>query len=241
MPKLLVLFAALPMFAGCASGEWVVTTWGEEYIEDGIPAAEFVDGCEATYDVFEVEFTSASLLTVTEELVVDVPPARIDLTDAGPHELGVFQVRADTYERVYYEIGPAGGSAVRAAGTLTCAGQSVSFDWSFEESSRYRCLPLEVTVPSNDRAVTELTIHGDHLFFDDLDEDGGDLRGEAIVAADADADGVVTLAELESVDVASAGYGVSTYTDVTNLADFVDRLVLGVGHVDGEGHCFVDG
>ena len=66
------------------------------------------------------------------------------------------------------------------------------------------------------------------------------VRGQAIADADADADGVVTLAELEAVPVATLGYQVGQYSEVTNLAQFVGFLTQTLGHVDGEGHCQVD-
>ena len=70
--------------------------------------------------------------------------------------------------------------------------------------------------------------------------EGEELQGQAIVNADADADGTVTLEELAAVDVATIGYPVGTHTEITNLSDFIAQLVSGVGHVDGEGHCYVD-
>ena len=60
------------------------------------------------------------------------------------------------------------------------------------------------------------------------------------IDADTDSDGTVTLTELEAVDVSTLGYPVGTHTEITHLADFIALLVSGVGHVDGEGHCYVD-
>ena len=217
-----------------------MTTWGEEFIEQGLPASEFGDGCSAVYTSFEVEITSATLLHADEEVVGEVDVGRFELTTPGPQELGSVSVAAGDYERVYYEIGPTAEDAVRAVGSVTCGEDTVSFDWSFSPSSRYRCLPLEIAVSADGETVTELTIHGDHLFFDSLEDEGGTPQGQAIVDADADGNGDVTLAELEAVSVADLGYAVGIYTDVTQFSDFISLLVQGVGHVDGEGHCYVD-
>ena len=68
----------------------------------------------------------------------------------------------------------------------------------------------------------------------------GNALLRAVLDADADADGAVTLAELGAVDVAGLGYAVGQYSEVTTLADFVAFLTQTLGHVDGEGHCQVD-
>ncbi|MBX2802616.1 MAG: hypothetical protein KTR31_33360 [Myxococcales bacterium] len=217
-----------------------MTTWGEEFIEDGIAVADFEDGCSATYDRFEVQFASATLLEVDETVVGDAPVSRVDLVEAGPQQLGTVEVRPGDYQRVYYEIGPDTDDAVRTAGTVTCGGDTVTFDWSFSAATRYRCLPLDISAAAGDQVTTELTVHGDHLFFDSLDEDGGLLRGQAIVDADANEDGSVTLVELEAVRITDLGYPVGTVVGIDHFADFVGHLVQSVGHVNGEGHCFVD-
>ncbi len=240
-PHLVSISLVLPSLVACGSGDWTVTTWGEEFIEEGIPATEFGDGCSAVYDRFEVEITSATLLHADEEVVGEVPSGRFELTDPGPQELGSVSVPAGDYERVYYAIGPGDSDAVRASGTVTCGDDTVSFDWSFSPSPRYRCLPLEVTVPEDGEVTTELTIHGDHLFFDSLEDEGGTPQGQAIVDADGDGNAEVTLEELEAVAVADLGYPLGIHTDVTELGEFITLLVQGVGHVDGEGHCYVDG
>lgn len=235
------LFAALlPLLTACSAGDWVVTTWGEEFIEDGIAAEEFEDGCSAVYESFEVEFVSAALLDTSDTAIGEVAVGRFELTDPGPQQLGSANVSAGVYERVYYEIGSQSGDAVAVSGTVTCGADTVSFEWSFDINNRYRCLPLTVDVPADGEVGTDLTIHGDHLFFDSLEDEGVVLRGQAVVDADADGDGMVTLTELASVDISSLGYPLGLDTDITDLAGFITRQVEKVGHVDGEGHCYVD-
>ena len=115
----------LTLLAACSSGNWVATTWGEEYIEEGIPAAEFGDGCSAVYDRFEVEFASASLVQLDEEPGHCVGPATEshgsfdllarELCDQAGHPFGVGVGRglgeAHVLEVEVVELHPAPGPA----------------------------------------------------------------------------------------------------------------------------------
>ena len=143
--------------AGCGTGDWSVSAWGEDYIEAGIPAEEFEDGCSASFERFSVEFSDASLRTPQEEVVGEIPVGRVELTEPGPHALGTVAVAPGTYDRVYYSIGSSSEASVQTAGTVTCGDTSVAFDWSFNPSVRYRCLadaPLEVLVPDGGEVTT---------------------------------------------------------------------------------------
>lgn len=95
-------------------------------------------------------------------------------------------------------------------------------------------------MPAGGEAGTELTIHGDHLFYDGLEDPDAGLQGQPIVAADADGNGVITQDELAAVDVAGLGYSVGQHSEVTDLDAFITFLTRTLGHVDGEGHCQVD-
>jgi hypothetical protein len=78
-----------------------------------------------------------------------------------------------------------------------------------------------------------LAIHGDHLFYDGLENPDAVVRGVAIAEADADADGTVTLDELDAVHVAGLGYEVGQYSDVTTLGEFVTFLTRTLGQPRG--------
>ena len=229
----------LPLVA-CSGGDWAVTTWGEEYIEEEIPAAAFADGCSVVYDTFALEITEAALLDGNGDVAGDVPAGRFELTTVGPQDLGAVEVRATHYGTARFVVAPADGDAVHVAGTMTCGPSSVTFDWSFDTATTYLCEPEDLTIPAGGESSTQLTIHGDHLFYDGLEAADAVIRGQAFVDADADGDGEVTLAELGDVDVASLGYSVGQYSSVTDLAGFVTFLTQTLGHVDGEGHCQVN-
>ncbi len=257
MRTLLPLFMLL---AGCGGeGTWTLTTWGEEYIEDAIPAADFADGCEAVYDTFLVVDTDLALLDGDGEIVGEIPGALVyDMTQAGPYEIGTVAVPATHYDAVTWRIAPdasatAGnatdeqvslmadlGASVYAEGTLTCGEISVSFAWDFDTDTTYHCEPEDLTIPAGGEDGTELTVHGDHLFYDGLENPDAEVRGQAIVDADADEDGIVTMEELEAVAVAELGYDVGSQAEVEDLYAFIAFLTRTLGHVDGEGHCQVE-
>lgn len=231
------------MLVGCGgAGTWRVETWGEEYIEEGIPAAVFADGCSVKFDRFEVAFASRTLHDGDgAEVGALTPGAVFDLTEPGPTPMGEVEVPADHYSDVRVTVAAVDGApAVSVAGTLSCPGGVVTFDWVFDESTTYDCVPDDLTVPANGADDTQLTVHGDHLFYDGLENDDAEVRGEALVAADADGDGAVTLAELEAVSIPALGYQVGPFADALDLRAFVAHLSRTVVHVDGEGECLVD-
>lgn len=249
------------VLAGCSAGEgtWTVTTWGEEYIEEAVPAEVFADGCAVTFDEFVVVMTERQLRDGNGAVAGELRDAEAyDLTVPGPEPMGAVPVAADHYSSVVVTIAPAAdavpatasaeqvaeldaaGASVLVDGTLSCGGTSGSFRWAFSESTTYGCEPLDLTIPAGGDDTTEITIHGDHLFYDGLENPDAAVRGEAILAADADADGEITLAELDAVSIPALGYEVGQYSDVVTLRGFVSHLTRTLAHVDGEGECVVD-
>jgi hypothetical protein len=232
------------LLAGCGGeGSWILSTWGEDYIETGIPAAEFADGCSVVFERFEVVDSDLALLDGDGATVATIDGAfTVDMAEPGPLELGSAPVPATHYDTVTWRIGPTADQAVSVAvaGTIACGGQSVSFAWDFDTDTTYHCEPEDLTIPAGGDDVTELTVHGDHLFYDSLEDPDAILLGQAFVDADADVDGEVTVAELEAVAVAELGYDVGSRAEVTDLYAFVAFLTRTLGHVDGEGHCQVE-
>ncbi len=252
------VLAAVLGAVGCAgNGTWVVETWGEEYIEDAIPAADVDDGYEIVFDRFLVVLGGVELVDGNGEVAAAIEGQQVfDLTLAGPHAVGSGEATATHYDQVDMHIGPASaavagnvgeddlaymndaGLSIAVEGTASLAGDSFAFAWDFDTETHYACEP-DLTLPEGGEGSTQLTIHGDHLFYDDLDDPEALVTFQVLAGADADGDGDITRGELEAVAVAQTGYGVGPYSDVTDLWAFVEHLTRTLGHIDGEGHCQV--
>ncbi len=269
--------ALVALAAGCSSddvgsGSLEVTTWGEEYIEEEIPAEDLADGYSIKFDKFLIvlgkvrgQATSGDDSFVSEETVL------FDLVTPGPHRLAGFDaLEAGDWERVGYSNPPIdetttrdasasakdatlmrdGGYSVYVEGSATQGEDSYHFAWGFTHGTDYEnCITLVdgreqpgFTVGEGARTTVELTIHGDHFFYDDLASPDAERRFQAYADADANEDGEVTLEELAEVklfDIPSdqGPYGTGDFSRVDNLREFMGALVSTLGHFNGEGHC----
>lgn len=243
--------------AGCGGeGTWHYEVYGEAFIEEGIPASAFEDGCAVDYTRFlvtvggralqDAEGTVAAAVSGVE--VYDLVPGRQRMaTTTAPS--GTWQVVTATVASDADVTAGAGAddaavqavtdapASVVATGTLTCGDRSVAFDWAFDEATAYACAAPDLVVTSGAEAVSELTIHGDHLFFDSLEDPDAVLRGLPYVDADDDGDGVLTAAELQAADVVGSGMDRGSDDAVATLWDYLTGQVRNLGHYDGEGHC----
>jgi hypothetical protein len=148
----------------------------------------------------------------------------------------------------------AGGYSLYVAGTATGAeGDEKRFAWGFAIGTRYNECHSEqdgrdeagVVVTNNSSVEAQLTTHGDHLFYDRLQASPDpaiptSLRFDALAAADANADGEVTLEELNARTLDVRSYDPSGLGAVTHGA-FVTSLARTVGHFRGEGECTISG
>lgn len=186
-------------------------------------------------------------------------------TTAAPFAVGrITGVPARRMDRVSYRV--AAATATSTAGNATAAdlmlmqtngyslyvegegsrmGRTVRFRWGFTHAISFEtCTGADnavgLAVPSGGNVDAQMTIHGDHFFYDDLQSEEARLRFDAIAGADADADGLVTLEELGRVDLTtlpSTQYGGGDMARVRNLRDFITAISATVGHFNGEGHC----
>ncbi|HEU4406174.1 MAG TPA: hypothetical protein VFS43_12995 [Polyangiaceae bacterium] len=275
---LLCLLAALPLaLAACgdddpaeggAPGTISFTTYGEDYIEQQIPAEDVEDGWAITYDKFLIVLGRVRVATAGGELGGEMGGSTLfNLKTPGQKPVASFEVPSRTWDAVSYQIGPLDGStqlgpgateadrallsapnaSVYAAGSATKGGVTKTFKWLFVKPTLLESCEgekdgrevLGAAVTAGNADPIELTIHGDHLFYDDLQSPEAKLRFDAIAAADANNDDEVTLDELRAVPLSSLTVG--TYgtgsADINDLGAFVEALSQTLGHFRGEGEC----
>lgn len=251
-------------------GNLTVNTYGEDFIEVEIPAATgpdgegFVDDTTVTYSKFLVSFTDLRVADRDGEVGATVGPVGVwDLTLSGPHRVTDLTVGAQTWDDVGITIQPdasavagnasqadvddllATGASVRTVGTAVHEGVTFSFDWYFTTATEYRnCVDGDgvagVVVPDGGQVSMEITVHGDHLFFDDLQAEGSSLRFEAFASADVNGDDILTLEELETVDLTDlppGQYGTGGDLSIVNLRQYVEAQTNSLIHFNGEGDC----
>jgi hypothetical protein len=253
--------------AGCGdnlrdtSGSLDIRIYGEPFIEEGIPADVFADGWSVRFDSFLV-----SVGEVTAGSAGDDAPALEDATYrifdlARPSAGDGFtvlsaEVPGGAYDDVGFRLrggssavaGNAGaedvafmnerGYSMYVEGVATRGDEMRTFAWGFTTATTYRsCQSVAVVAGAPARSV--LTIHADHLFYDDLVSEEPAVRFDAVAGADADGDGDITSAELAAVDITGfERYQVGSF-EVEDLWTFIDHQASTVGHIDGEGHCAI--
>lgn len=266
--------------SGAGSLDFV--TWGEEYIEQEIPASVTEGGQTETIveDGFTIKY-SKFLVVIGNIQVADGAGTiggelrglkLVDHTKAGRKNLvSIPSIPAKGWTHVSYEIAPIetstelsgatdadkslmvqGGYSIYVEGTLSKGTDSKSFKWGFTTATRFdTCKSLNadgkeetegVIVKNGVKDEVELTIHGDHFFYDDLQSAEAKVRGGNIFAADANRDGMITLEELAQTKLATipsdAGkYGTGSASGINDLAAFVAALSRTIGHFRGEGEC----
>jgi hypothetical protein len=259
----LAALAALPALSSCddaADGEGTLALeiWGEEYIETGIPAAEFADGWAVTFDRFLVNVGQIGVAEEGAAPALEEPGYRVfDLVAAeGPVSISSVTAPAGTYGHTAYTVAPAGadsaagnateadlqllvdgGWSVFVEGSATDGTDTVTFAWGFGNQTVYDPCHSVGALADGGAVAVQLTIHGDHLFYDSAASETPELRFADIALADADGDGEVTPAELAAYDItALPDYGVGSL-DIDNLWDYIEHMTSTLGHIDGEGHC----
>lgn len=263
--RVLVFLCLAVTAVGCgAPGSLVFTTYGEDFIEKGIPAEDFEDGWSVTFSKFLVGIGEIKVVATDGTQGASLPEVKVwDVTRPGPVVIGsASDVVDQAFEDVSFAItgknlvnGNASEAdlklmkdnnyAVFVVGTARKGEVSKSIRWGFATDTLYeRCTPHDgepgLTVPSGAEVKVDLTIHGDHLFLDDLQSEESVMRFEALAAADTDEDGEVTLEELAQVDLTTlplGSYGTGSVANVTSLRDFITAQIHTLGHFQGEGEC----
>ena len=243
------------------SGTYRATVYGEEFIEEGLPEEVFSDGWSATFERFLVVVHGVE--AQGEGGAVEFGGAKVfDLAQGSGgegHLLAEVPAPAGGWSSLAYTLGPEasatagnasdadvsrmkdGGLGVLVEGEARKGDQALRFAWGFDGTTRYRdCETTLGTLADGGVGESQLTIHADHLFYDDLTSEEPNVAFDLIASADADADGEVTLEELAAVDITGqARYQVGG-EPITDLRAFVTALTRTLGHIDGEGECEVE-
>jgi hypothetical protein len=290
----LLLSACVYAASACSSsptaqgtGTEEFTTWGEDFIESGIPAGDgttgFVDGWSLKYDKFLVCHHNITIADGTGAVVAQQEtPTFVDNTVVGEKELVTFpDLTAKAYTQVSYEIKPCtadaqvvagdpadlammvqNGYSFYASGTAqkpdpNDATQTITktFHWGFITQTAYKDChsALEngistegVVVTNGETDVSQLTTHGDHLYYDSLQS--GDnakptlIRFNEKAAADdfptGNGDSEITIQEMCDADIDPTIYNTSGLPGAT-IGDFVISLARTIGHFRHEGECTI--
>lgn len=255
------------------SGSARFSVWGEEYIEQGMPATAFADGWSVSFSKFLIVVGEVS---VADERAGEAGRLRgsqvFNLASVGPHLLGEMEsLPARTFNRVAYAVLSAGADtephasatqadlelmqqgpySVYVTGAATREDRAKTFAWGLSGSTRYTQCVAEIAgrnvegiaVTNGGTEAVELTIHGDHLFYDDLASSEARPRFAAMADADADLNDEVTLDELTAVrlvSIAEGSYGTGSASGVDDLGAFVLAQTKTLGHFRGEGHCVAE-
>ncbi|WP_394823810.1 hypothetical protein [Pendulispora albinea] len=254
-------------------GTVTFTTFGEDYIEEQIPAEKFADLWTIRYKKFLVVFRDIRVARKGSAPVAQMAGSKLfDMTRPGQKFIVQFpNVPANAYDHVSYEIGPiaedtviegpatdadraimlAGGYSVYVDAEATKGSVTKKYTWGFKTRTLYdECKgsvagkEVEgVNVTNGGSDAPDLTIHGDHLYYDDLQDKEAKLRFDHIAGADKNNDGTVTLEELSAVKLVDipkteGPYRTGSAAGINDLAAFVTALSRTVGHYRGEGECF---
>lgn len=261
----LALLSPAILLAGCDDDEGSnndpnvleLRIWGEPFVDDGIPAEEFVDGWAVEFNELVVSVTSVEIgsqSVLTQAIAIDLASSE----SAGGVALPAAALGNGSYTEASYRIAPIveDATAINAsAETITAMrerGASVYVDATatrgestkqmrlfFDTDTLYSPCEIDLSFTGGDEGTAEMTIHADHFFYDSLVSDEPGLAFDVIADADeqGDADGIVTEEELSAYDItALEDYQVGNF-DIDNLYDYLAAQTATLGHINGEGHC----
>jgi hypothetical protein len=221
--------ATIPLLAVACSddpGSITATVYGEEFIEEGIPADVFADGWAVTFDKFLVSIGSVAAKAGEGAKEVGDPSFYlVDLAQPSGgegYELSTFDAPGGTYDHYGYRIAPdqaatpinvnaADAAAMKTAGysiwvkgRATKGAVTKALDWGFTLKLTHAHCEAHETVDGNGITM-QSTIHADHLFYDDAVSEEPNVSFQLVADSDgmggAPADGMITLAELAAMDI----------------------------------------
>jgi hypothetical protein len=252
--------------AGCSdTASHSIGVVGNADVRTGLPATSFADGWAVTFEQFIVVVHHPALIEQTNDDPAWVRRLGVTVWDvaADPEpgetsfEIYAAGLRATTYDGFDFQIAPPSASgyaaeagnvesdvvdamvendvAIRVVGTATMGGQTLAFDWSFDTDTLYRCaIDLELGAEEEGNSVIEIA--GGRLFGNQLGDETPTFEFGPIAAADANADGTITLEELDAAALEGTGYDAAGQ-DVQDLGAFVRALSRSIGSVIDASSC----
>ena len=264
-PACLVATVVAAATVGCGTGDLRITTSGGDFIEAGIPVELFADGGSVTFSSFLVTFSDVTVGGADGSVGDVAGPVVFDVHQAGPIEVATLTgLQPGPFEDISVAVSPATDDAlagnvdgadldfmaaqafsVYVEGAVSQNDVEKSFAWGFTTNTRIVDCAQEdgtpgVVVPTGGQGLWDLTIHGDHLFLDDLASEDAALRLSAVMLADSNDDDVIERGELDAVDLSALPgdqYGVGGASDVLSLGDFMAAQSRTLVHHTGEGEC----
>lgn len=234
-----------------------ISIYGEDFVEDRIPAAEVIDGWEIDFDrlLIAISGIEANGVALDGAFVVDLTQP----SGGDGHPLGTVTLPADDRPELSFEVAPVAaaqaisadaedlewmierGLSVHAEGRATRGDATLRFSWGFATQTRYEECYGVADLEFDPEPSTRLTMHADHFFYDDLDSEEPNVAFDLVAAADTNGDGNVEPDELRALDITGqARYQVGS-REITDLWGFIEAQTTTLGHIDGEGHCELGG
>src|SRR5690554_3266997 len=161
----------LPLAAACGEsdaqspegrGMLEIYVYGEDFVEEGIPADAMSDGWAIDFEGFAVEVTSVSVgdAEFSEATTIEIsqPSEGTGELPGMDHRLDELGLDAGDYDAPSYALG-----TIRVVGNAEKEGVTKSFDWTFEVPTTYAGCHTSFTIEADQTSYLELTIHADHL------------------------------------------------------------------------------
>jgi hypothetical protein len=221
---LVLIFGSHLFLSGCGTGTWVAEIGGNDLAVNGLSSAVFSDGCSLTIDampwvVHEVSVRNASgyiygLSTISNTVFDTANPnsSTIWTTDLAAllytqQDIkvapGIATVLDDGMETTLGKEFDSNNGSLGLYGTLSCGDNSVGLRWVFSNSITFYC-GTKLKLAADTESVTRFEVDPSQWFRQSaLGAEAGSILGKAVVNADLDGNGLVSLYELSEISLSS--------------------------------------
>lgn len=265
--SLLATAALLAACSEVGEGQVTFQAWGEEAPVEGFSSSDLADGWAVTFDRWLTAFGEPTLVSADDgsDIARDdrvwvadwtrtVSP--VDLTEltapARRHDVA-FSVMVPPADAVALEgVSEDDVALLRdngwthwIEGSATDGTDTYTFGWELQRQVRLvRCESGRdgnpgVAVPAEGNLNAVLTLHADHLLWDQLGTEEADMRFGPLTQADANGDQHLSMDELAALNVSDIGYETAGIDIEDSIQAFIEFSVAIGMHLDGDGLCVV--